>query len=335
MEQDKKEHLHAEMKNVPGSDIVLFIKNLCLTFSHLTYYPPTHPVTVKQMQEAWNELLPVLEKVADVSISMAEGKVLFSGVPVEERNPAASKFSKHFEVLRIRGIKFRKGLTYDEFAAFFIFLCKDPQSIIDAGGVDEILKDKNIRHISFNTSVYREISEEETVKRKDERHSGKKGGGADAPKPARKISRAFSPLAVRIQHKLDTEFGEINEIDRLKLLDYLNNIFVKETKKIEEKNNELQDEINEIRQIVQNVEDIFDDTNLGFILVDRKQKVCFIEHGNIIPYDLMLNEPLPNEFLEKLADFDDSTPLKIDSLTIMQVAKDSKKRIKGILFQFE
>ena len=256
-------------------------------------------------------------------------------MPVEERNPAVLKFSKHFELLRIRGIKFKKGLTYDELSAFFIFLCKDPQSIIDTGGADLILKDKNIRHISFNTSVYREIGEEETVKKKDESRSGKKSGGADAPKSLKKESKAFNPLAVRIQNKLDTEFKEIKKIDKLKLLDYLNNVFIRETKKFEEKNNELQDEISDIRQIIQNVEDVFDDTNLGFILIDRNQKVCFIEHGNIIPYDLMLNEPLPDEFLEKLVDFDDLSPLRIGKLTIMQVTKDSKKRVKGILFQFE
>ena len=335
MEQGKKERFHTDMKSVSANDIALFVKNLCLTFSHLTYYPPTHPVTVKHMQEAWNELLPVLEKHTEVSLSMVEGKLLFLGMPVDEKNPAVLKFSKHFELLRIRGIKFKKGLTYDEFAAFFTFLCKDPQSIIDAGGADALLKDKNIRYISFNTSVYREISEDEAVKKKDEGRSGKKGGDADSPKPPRKASKSFNPLAVRIQNKLDAEFKEIKGIDRLKLLDYLNNVFIRETKKFEEKNNELQDEIDDIRQIVQNVEDVFDDTNLGFILIDRNEKICFIEHGNIVPYDLMLNEPLPDKFLEKLAAFDDSNPLKIDGLTIMQVTKDLKKRIKGILFQFE
>lgn len=323
------------MRNVSVNDIALFVKNLSLSFSHLSYYPPTHPVTVKHMQEAWNDLIPVLDKFNEVSLTVLDGKLLFLGMPVEEKNPAVLKFSKHFETLRIRGIKFKRGLTYEEFNDFFIFLCKEAQSIIDGGGAEKLLKDKNIRHIAFNTSVYREVSDEEVLSRKDESRSAKKAVKADAPKPQRKMSKTFNPLSVRIQQKLDTEFKEIKENDRLKLLDYLNNVFIRETKKIEEKNVELQDEINDIRQIIQNVEDVFDDTNLGFVLIDRNQKVCFIEHGNILPYDLLLNEPLPNEFLEKLADFDDSSPLRIDNLTIMQVTKDSKKRVKGILFQFE
>src|SRR3989339_1349132 len=118
-EDGKNEQIQADGQNASVADIVLFVKNLCLTYSQLAYYPATHPVTIKQMQDAWKELQPVFEKFGDVSISLTEGKMLFFGMPVEDRNPAVSKFAKHFESLHIHSIKFKKELSNEEFVTFF------------------------------------------------------------------------------------------------------------------------------------------------------------------------------------------------------------------------
>ncbi|GEM_PF-4521467 len=528
MEENKPQQPQPQdaAQNASVADIVLFVKALCLTYSQLAYYPATHPVTIKQMQGAWNELQPVFQKFGDVSISLTEGKMLFFGMPVEDRNPAVSKFSKHFEMLHIHSIKFKKGLTNDEFVTFFTFFCKDPQAIQDAGGVDAIIKEKNLQHISFNTAVYRVINEDEKVVSKSEVYSGKvsgevdektemlryflnkmleksddqkellseikndpermagqivkiiehigtegnvdkdsmveallhniqmvsdtmakkdptagegtdhqtlanamvslenelhrksknlssgasvrfvkriadvvssytdkvkadkvigeflshekslkaaedmmkeistgsssdqrilakvkdlmkeKGlkedqllshleGVAEARKPKKQISRTFSPLADRIQQKLDTEFKEIQDKDRARLLEYLNNVYVRETKKLEEKNAELQHELEDIQQVIQSVEEIFEGTNLGIILVDRKHNVCFIEHGNKLPFEVMLNEPLPQKLIDDLANFKESEPVMLGSVSIMQVTRNPQKYIKAILFQYE
>ncbi|HCE43026.1 MAG TPA: hypothetical protein DET40_05725 [Lentisphaeria bacterium] len=519
-EDGKNEQIQADGQNASVADIVLFVKNLCLTYSQLAYYPPTHPVTIKQMQEAWKELQPVFEKFGDVNISLTEGKLLFFGMPVEERNPAVSKFSKHFEQLHIHSIKFKKGLTNEEFVTFFTFFCKDPQAIADAGGVDAIIREKNLNHITFNTAVYRVINEDEKVvnksavfsstastemdsktemlryflnkmmeKSEDQKelmdeikndpekmagqivklieHLGTDGqydkdsmveallhniqmvsdtmskkdssateehetiGGAmmslenelkrksknlssgasvrfikkitdvissytdkakadkvigeylshekslkaaeqmmkevsigssadqrilarlkelvkekgmqedeliahleqniAAKKPKRQISRTFHPLAERIEHELDSDFKEMKADDKKKLLDYLNNVYVRETKKLEDKADDLQHELEDIQE---DVEDAFDDTNIGFILVDRKQNVCSLEHGDKLPFRLKLNEPLPAELLGLIEKNRDSESFQIGDTTVMHVGRTSENHLKSILFQF-
>ena len=326
LEKEKKDKIKSEGENASGVDIGPFVKDLCLTFSHLTYYQPTHPVTVKQMQEAWSELLPVLDKIADVSLSMVEGKLLFFGTPVEEKNSSVLKFLKHFEVLCIRSIKFNRGLTYEEFTAFFIFLCRDLQAINDAGGADKILKDKNIRNISFNTFVYREVTEEELVNKKAEIRSGKKSSGADTPKPPRKRSKSFKPLAIRIQKTLDTEFNEIREIDRIRLLDYLNNVFVREIRKLEEQNIELQHKL-------EGVENVFENTNIGFIIFDGNQNILFVKNGYKFPFNLELNKPPPVEFQEQLEKNKDVSSFMIGEVSIVHISREPEQ-FKSILFQF-
>ena len=315
-------------RKLSSADISPFVKALCLTYSQLAYYPETHPVTMKQMKDAWGVLQNVFGIDGDLTLSIADSKILFIGQAVEEKNTAVIKFARHFESIQVGSIKFKKTLGYEEFASFFTLFCKDPQSIKDAGGIDALVKSKKISNISFNTTVYKVITEDEKVISKAE----KVGGEAKTRKPR---TKPLQPIAERIQQKLDSEFKDIHDRDRTRLVEYLNNVYVREIKKIEEKNEDLADEISEIREVIQNIEEVFDETNLGFVLLDRKQKVCFVEHGHKIPFDLMLNEPLPEQLIEQLAGFKDTEPFKIEDVNIMQVTRDPRKRIKAILFQYE
>jgi hypothetical protein len=154
------------------NDIVLFIKQLCLAYSHLAYYPADHPVAMHQMTAAWKELKPVFAKFGDVSISLTEGKLLFFGMPVEERNPAVAKFARHFEELHVHSIKFHQGLTLAEFSTFFVFFCKDPRLVHEAGGVQQLIASKGICNISFNAAVYRVIEADEKIVKKADVYRG-------------------------------------------------------------------------------------------------------------------------------------------------------------------
>jgi len=328
MEDNRNQQVQQGNRKLSQAELSPFVKALCLTYSQLAYYPETHPVTVKQMKDAWGELQKIFSMNGDLTLSIADSKVLFIGQAVEEKNTAVVKFARHFESIQVSSIKFRKALAYDEFASFFAFFCKDPQSIKDAGGIDALVKSREISNISFNTTVYKVITEDEKVIGKAEKV------GAEA-KPRKPRTKALQPIAERIQQKLDSEFKDIHDKDRTRLVEYLNNVYVREIRKIEEKNENLADEISEIREVIQNIEEVFDETNLGFILLDRKQNVCFVEHGHKIPFDLMLNEPLPEQLVGQLAEFKDTEPFKIDDVNIMQITRDPRKRIKAILFQYE
>ncbi len=328
MPEDRKQQTQPGDRKLSVADLAPYVKALCLTYSQLAYYPETHPVTQKQMKDAWSELQKVFSRDGDLTLSIADGKILLAGSPVEEKNTAVTKFAKHFESIHVSSIKFKKTLEYDEFASFFSYFCKDPQSILDAGGIDAMAKSRNISNISFNTTVYKVITEDEKVISKAE----KVGGEA---KPRKPRAKTLQPISERIQQKLDSEFKEIHDRDRTRLVEYLNNVYVREIKKIEEKNEDLAEEISEIREVIQNIEEVFDETNLGFILMDRKQKVCFIEHGHKIPFDLLLNESLPETLIEQLSGYKESEPFKVGDVNIMQVTRDPRKRIKAILFQYE
>jgi len=135
-------------------DIVLFVKQLCLVYSKFSLYPPNHPVTKTQIKTAWDELLPVFGKYGNVDISFTEGKLLFFGMPVEERNPTVNKFARHFESFHIRNIEFTNNLTYEEFTRFITVFSQDSKVIIEQGGTDALLEEHEIININFHAAFY-------------------------------------------------------------------------------------------------------------------------------------------------------------------------------------
>jgi hypothetical protein len=182
------------------ADIVQFVKQLCLTHSQLAYYPVDHPVAQRQLEAAWRELQLAFAKLGDVGISLTEGKLLFFGLPVEERNPAVAKFSRHFEELHVHSIKFHRGLTFPEFRTFFAFFCQDARQVHAAGGIQQLITAKGIVNISFNSAVYRVIEADEKVVKKTDIVTGH---AADSTAAQSELVRYFASRL--IEHAADQQ----------------------------------------------------------------------------------------------------------------------------------
>ncbi len=511
-------------------EIVAFVKNLCLTYSHLTYYPSTHPIAVKQMQAAWAELQAAMRQFGEINISLTEGKLLFFGMPVEERNPVVSKFSHHFETLHIHSIRFRTGILAKEFISFFKFFCQDPKSIEDQGGIEKILKEQQVEHISFNAAVYKVIGEDEKIVKKSEIYRGQSksdgeaktevlryflekildhsqdetalldeikndpeklaaqivklveqlgtdgkydkdsmveallqniqmvsetmgrapDAGADVEKETvanamlvfenelkrksqnlssgasvkfikritdvvssytdkfkagkildeflshekslksaekmmkelnvsggesgkriltrirevmkekgmdeeellnylnqsadvppkerhkRKIAKDFQPLADRIKGKIDSDFKDLQNKDQL--VEYLNNTMSREVARaVKERTAQLEHEVENMKAAMANVHQLFNDVNLGIIIVDKDNRVVVAEHPEKLPCEVKLNEPLPEPLANELVKFkaEGKGSLDLPSCSICQVELDEQNKIHAFLFQFE
>lgn len=517
-----------ESSEVSIDDIVDFIKQLCLTYSQMAYYPAHHPVARKQIQAAWDELQATMTKLGDVSISLTEGKMLFFGMPVEDRNPAVSKFSHHFESMHIHSIKFTRGIEFREFSLFFEAFCKDHRTVEEAGGIEKILRDNNITHVAFNAAVYRVINEDEKVvsksevfrgeidsveeedfemveyfvhlllSRADDRRallneiknnpdtiaghivkileqigdsegldrdtmvealinniqmitetidnehgadtpeelntanamlaleqelrrksrnlssgsavrfikritevvssyteklkakrvlseflsqekslrsaeklireidrdteSGKRvfervvqlmteqgldekellrrldkadDGGGGKKKCPRKISKKFKPLADRIQNKLNADFKGINDEEKKRLISYLDTVYAREMNRVvEEKTAELRNELHHTREIVDGLDEVFSHTNIGMVIVDDEDRICFMENTDALPYKLEIEHRLPKKLTEQLIGFNQGRNLKIGDATIWEVSFDDNGHAHSILFQF-
>ena len=154
-------------------------------------------------------------------------------------------------------------------------------------------------------------------------------------KKRKKTSRRFKPLAKRISGKLENEFKDINPEDRERLVGYLDFLYGRETNRmVRLKTAKIEERLAGTEAIVDSLEEVFRDTNIGMILIDARQKVCFKENTKVLPYKIHKRKPLPKRFLNKLEKFDPAEGLEIESVTIWEISKDDEGNIRSVLFQF-
>jgi hypothetical protein len=507
-------------------NIVHFVKNMCLTYSQLSYYPVGHPVVIRQMQKAWLELQAVFEKIGDVNISLANGKLLFLGLPVENRNPVIEKFANHFSELHVTSISFHKTLDVKEFAAFFKLFCQDSQLVNEMGGVAKLSKDENIQHISFNSAIYRVIESTEKIVNKSDVYQGHVSGdekekeemmshflkqmlslvgdqstflneiknnpehlaeqiirivekaglnenidreqmieamisniqmiteritekdyvddsetqntaeamlelerqlrgkskklssktatlfikritdvvstysdkvkanmvlgefikneqslkSAEAmikeiapninsgekilkhikeimdstgieenelishleknikskkTKTKKTVHKKFRSLASRIKTKLNSDFNDMDSNDRDHFIKYLDNLYTQETKHVvKEKTAVLNKKISHMKTTIDHVEQAFENTNIGFVVLDNDNKICFLKHEEELPFNLKIDQSLPDELL-KLLNADNIVGSKLGKAEIMEVIRNDDGKIISLLYQFD
>lgn len=158
-------------------DVAPFVKQLCLTYSKFALYPPSHPVTQNQIKITWDELVTVFAKYGDFDISFSESKLLFYGMPVEERNITVTKLAQHFESMQTSSLEFYQALDLDEFTRFLTVFSQEPKTINEAGGIDFLVKENDIYNVKFSSAVYQVVRKDQNVvdeKQKEEEEKARK-----------------------------------------------------------------------------------------------------------------------------------------------------------------
>lgn len=148
---------------VSVGDVTGFVKQLCLTYSKFALYPSTHPVTQNQIKITWDELVKVFEKYGDFDVSFSGSKLLFFGLPVEEKNLTVSKFAQHFESMQTSSLEFYQALTIEEFTRFITVFSQEPKTINEAGGIDFLVRENDIYNVKFSSAVYQVVRKDQNI----------------------------------------------------------------------------------------------------------------------------------------------------------------------------
>ncbi len=139
------------------------VRDLCIAFSNVRIFTWNNDVTNASFERAWDELEEMLESEGGVMISFADGKMVFAGMPVEERNPLVAKFSKVLGTVGISCLEFIPGMQRGELEAFFSILAREPAAIAAAGGIEELFANNGVRNIHLNSVVYKMVAQDERV----------------------------------------------------------------------------------------------------------------------------------------------------------------------------
>ena len=146
--------------------VIELVKRVCVAFSNLSLYPARHPIVQDGIRSAWEHLQPILLEHGKLIISFANGKLLFAGLPLEEKNPTVHKFARHLDTLKVHSLLFDEQLDEEQFRKFFEVFHRDQAAIQSEGGLNAAMEAAEIRHIETNTAVYKLITEDEMVVQK-------------------------------------------------------------------------------------------------------------------------------------------------------------------------
>jgi len=144
------------------------LRRLCVADNNITVFSITHPIAVKSMQAACEWLSQMTERRnGPVVLSIAEDKLLFEGLPVESRNPQVARFSKRISQLHVNSLHFTPGLTDQEFTDFHAILAMGPEQLDGAGGLNSLLEQRGITHVSTSAASYVLVEEDQRVVSRD------------------------------------------------------------------------------------------------------------------------------------------------------------------------
>jgi PAS domain-containing protein len=155
------------------------VKRLCLAESVDRIYSVDHPKTQEAIRSAYDWITQVMERGGEVPITMAEGKILIDGMPIDERNPMVAKFAHVFHQIHVDNLFFEPGLTYEEFETFFRVLGMGAKQINAHGGFPALLKERGVEHIQIKHISYIMVRDDEKVVSRDAKVSDARAPGAE------------------------------------------------------------------------------------------------------------------------------------------------------------
>lgn len=134
-----------------------FIKTFLSVAIKTSLYSPEHAKVREAIAETYEKLCVIFESTDQLTVGIAEEKLLVEGEEPELPEMVYHKFVSLLERLHIESIVFNKGITSEEWIAFSQIIVPNPEKIREAGGVTKFLNNMNLKNISINEVSYMKV----------------------------------------------------------------------------------------------------------------------------------------------------------------------------------
>jgi HEAT repeat protein len=111
---------------------------------------------VKTIERLHDSLIPIMEN-DEVVFAESEKSILFNGSPLSQKDQERPQVAAFLELLinfGVRSITFENGMQKDDLAGFLTILAGGPDRAREAGGLAQVMKQKDIGHIKIDQKVY-------------------------------------------------------------------------------------------------------------------------------------------------------------------------------------
>ncbi|MFA5271459.1 MAG: hypothetical protein WC412_03840 [Candidatus Omnitrophota bacterium] len=140
-----------------------FAIHLSRAFIQTHNFGTEHMYAKEAIEQAFGLLKKILKDKEEISLFVAEGKLKYNFIPLEEKNFLVQKLVELFAKTRLVSLRFKKDVSEDDFKKLLSIFHTSPEEVLAAGGVEVQAKKANITTIEINPVKYELIGKDEKI----------------------------------------------------------------------------------------------------------------------------------------------------------------------------
>ncbi|MCQ9205213.1 MAG: hypothetical protein NG737_02750 [Omnitrophica bacterium] len=176
-----------------------FLKSLRVAITNSSVYFNKHPIFVKSIEDFGEKLEKVFPLLNPLKFGITPTSLLFSD-KVLEGTRLYSDVAEFFHRRKIKSIEIKPGVTGKELVSFLALMNLSAKNILENGGPQNILKQRNVSHIVAEELDYSQLLKGEGQELKDiwfymlKKSFGKQGGV-----PIEELADGFSKVLTELK----------------------------------------------------------------------------------------------------------------------------------------
>lgn len=181
------------------TDLRRFVRALSTAHKSLLLYSLAHPRGREGANAAYDLLASLLDRLPEISLGVAEGRVVIEENVIEKKDPVATRLVEALDQRGIDSLSVRRGIDREEFVRFLQVLLLKREKVAALGGYSALLTERRIDHVALNDVRYGRISEADgllDIALADQMFSGSGGGIRTSLPLADQIFSEAAPLAL-------------------------------------------------------------------------------------------------------------------------------------------
>ncbi|MDH5467353.1 MAG: hypothetical protein OEY25_08045, partial [Candidatus Aminicenantes bacterium] len=133
-----------------------FFKSLSMSLKYASLYFKDHPWFIRSVRDVKRKMDIVFDAVSPLKISFTS-KSLLAEDKYFEKEKIFEELAHIFHFRKIQSIEVRKGITIEELLTFLTMVYLPPEVILKEGGLNNILKEEKISHLTVEELDYSQL----------------------------------------------------------------------------------------------------------------------------------------------------------------------------------
>lgn len=163
MPEEQKGSQETQLSPQEKSKFSNMVKFFSRAFVQTQTFGIEHPLAKQPIEQCYTVLNDLIREKGNIALYIAEKKLRYGQTLLEEKNPVVDRMIELFTTVQLVSLEFEKGFTREDFLRFLSVFAAKPEDVLNSGGVEKLVKEKNVGHLKINPIKYELIGMDEKV----------------------------------------------------------------------------------------------------------------------------------------------------------------------------